>query len=52
VDAPQFAGWARLVDASQHPFPYGPAAWGLPSAIAIAGAATGVVSEVPAPPDE
>jgi NAD(P)-dependent dehydrogenase (short-subunit alcohol dehydrogenase family) len=52
VDAPQFSGWARLVDARVHPFPYGPAAWGLPSAIAIAGAATGVVSEVPAPPDE
>jgi hypothetical protein len=51
VDAPQFSGWARLVDATAHPFPYGPSAWGLPSAIAIAGAATGVASEVPEPPE-
>jgi NAD(P)-dependent dehydrogenase (short-subunit alcohol dehydrogenase family) len=50
VDAPQFSGWARLLDAAQFPFPYGPSAWGLPSAIAIAGAATGVASEVPSPP--
>lgn len=52
VDAPQFSGWARLTDASAYPFPYGPSAWGLPSAIAIAGAATGVASEVPAPPTD
>jgi NAD(P)-dependent dehydrogenase (short-subunit alcohol dehydrogenase family) len=52
VDAPQFSGWARLVDATAQPFPYGPSAWGLPSAIAIAGAATGVVSEVPTAPDD
>jgi hypothetical protein len=50
VDAPQFCGWAKLLDATQLPFPYGPSAWGLPSAIAIAGAATGVASEVPSPP--
>jgi NAD(P)-dependent dehydrogenase (short-subunit alcohol dehydrogenase family) len=50
VDAPQFSGWARLVDATHYPFPYGPSAWGLPPAIAIAGAATGVASEVPSPP--
>jgi hypothetical protein len=52
VDAPQFSGWARLMDATAYPFPYGPAAWGLPSAIAIAGVATGVASEVPAPPTD
>jgi NAD(P)-dependent dehydrogenase (short-subunit alcohol dehydrogenase family) len=52
VDAPQFSGWARLLDASAYPYPYGPSAWGLPPAIAIAGAATGVASEVPSPPKD
>jgi NAD(P)-dependent dehydrogenase (short-subunit alcohol dehydrogenase family) len=52
VDAPQFSGWAKLLDATTYPYPYGPSGWGLPPGVAIAGAATGVVSEVPSAPKE
>ena len=52
VDAPQFSVWAGLVDGTTLPFPYGPAAWGAPPELAIAGQTTGVGGGVPRPPDE
>jgi hypothetical protein len=51
VDAPQFSVWAGLVDGATLPFPYGPAAWGAPPELAIAGQSTGVGGGVPEPPD-
>lgn len=51
VDAPQFGVWAGLFDGSTLPFPYGPAAWGAPPELAIAGQTTGVGGGVPRPPD-
>jgi len=51
VDAPQFSVWAGLVDGATLPFPYGPAAWGAPPEVAIAGQTTGVGGGVPEPPD-
>ncbi|MCP4908953.1 MAG: SDR family oxidoreductase [bacterium] len=50
VDAPQFCVWAGLIDGTTLPFPYGPAAWGAPPEIAIAGQTTGVGGGVPVPP--
>ena len=51
VDAPQFCVWARLVDGTTLPYPYGPAAWGAPPALPIAGQTTGVGGGVPTLPD-
>lgn len=51
VDAPQFSVWAGLVDGRTLPYPYGPAAWGAPPALAIAGQTTGVDGGVPTPPE-
>lgn len=47
VDAPQFASWCQLLDATTFPHPYGPTNWGHPPAIPIAGLAAGVATGVP-----
>lgn len=47
VDAPQFCVWARTVDGTTLPHPYGPTNWGYPPFNSIGGTATGVASATP-----
>jgi NAD(P)-dependent dehydrogenase (short-subunit alcohol dehydrogenase family) len=47
VDAPQFSSWAQILDATNYPAAYGPANWGNPSVIPVAGFTTGVGGQTP-----
>jgi NAD(P)-dependent dehydrogenase (short-subunit alcohol dehydrogenase family) len=47
VDAPQFSSWMQLLDSTTFPPAYGPANWGNPPVIPIAGQTTGVGGQTP-----